>query len=58
MDYIVAALLKSTPSLTAEEAVNIMLEAHNTGQAVVITCLLKQAEYIETGSGALALECL
>jgi ATP-dependent Clp protease adapter protein ClpS len=40
MDYIVAALLKSTPSLSAEEAVNIMLEAHNTGQAVVITCSL------------------
>jgi ATP-dependent Clp protease adaptor protein ClpS len=37
MDYIVATLLKSTPSLTAEEAVNIMLEAHNAGQAVVIT---------------------
>jgi ATP-dependent Clp protease adapter protein ClpS len=36
----VAALLKSIPSLTAEGAVNIMLEAHNTGQAVVITCLL------------------
>jgi ATP-dependent Clp protease adapter protein ClpS len=32
MDYVVTALLKSIPSLTAEEAVNIMLEAHNTGQ--------------------------
>jgi ATP-dependent Clp protease adapter protein ClpS len=40
MDYMVAALLKSIPSLTAEGAVNIMLEAHNTGQAVVITSLL------------------
>jgi hypothetical protein len=29
----VAALLKSIPSLTAEEAVNIMRGAHNTGQA-------------------------
>jgi ATP-dependent Clp protease adaptor protein ClpS len=44
MDYVVAALLKSIPSLTAEEAVNIMLEAHNAGQAVVITCPLEQAE--------------
>jgi ATP-dependent Clp protease adaptor protein ClpS len=56
MGYVVAALVKSIPSLTAEEAVNIMLEAHNTGQAVVITCFLEQAEYIETRSGALALE--
>jgi ATP-dependent Clp protease adaptor protein ClpS len=44
MDYVVAALAKSVPSLTVEEAVNIMLEAHNTGQAVVITCPLEQAE--------------
>jgi ATP-dependent Clp protease adaptor protein ClpS len=44
MDYVVAALVKSVPSLTAEEAVNIMLEAHNTGRAVVITCPLEQAE--------------
>lgn len=44
MDYVVAALVKSVPSLTAEEAVNIMLEAHHTGRAVVITCPLEQAE--------------
>jgi ATP-dependent Clp protease adaptor protein ClpS len=46
MDYVVAALLKSIPSLTAEEAVNIMLEAHNSGQAVVITCPLEQSGVI------------
>jgi ATP-dependent Clp protease adaptor protein ClpS len=44
MDYVVAALVKSVPSLTVEEAINIMLEAHNAGQAVVITCPLEQAE--------------
>jgi ATP-dependent Clp protease adaptor protein ClpS len=44
MGYVVAALVKSIPSLTAEEAVNVMLEAHNTGQAVVITSPLEQAE--------------
>ena len=32
MDYVVAALVKSVPSLTAEEAVNIMLEAHTPGR--------------------------
>jgi ATP-dependent Clp protease adaptor protein ClpS len=32
------------PSLSTEEAVNIMFEAHHTGSAVVITCPLEQAE--------------
>jgi ATP-dependent Clp protease adaptor protein ClpS len=44
MDYVVAALMKSVPGLSMEQAVNIMLEAHNTGRAVVITCPLEQAE--------------
>lgn len=44
MDYVVAALLKSVPSLSTEAAVNIMFEAHHTGRAVVITCPLEQAE--------------
>ena len=44
MDYVVAALVKSVPGLSVEEAVSIMLEAHNTGRAVVITCPLEQAE--------------
>jgi ATP-dependent Clp protease adaptor protein ClpS len=44
MDYVVAALVKSVPGLTVEEAVKIMLETHNTGQAVMITCPLEQAE--------------
>jgi ATP-dependent Clp protease adaptor protein ClpS len=44
MDYVVEALVKSVPSLTVEQAVSVMLEAHNTGKAVVITCPLEQAE--------------
>ena len=44
MDYVVAALIKSVSSLTAQEAVGIMLEAHNNGLAVVVTCPLEQAE--------------
>ena len=44
MDFVVAALLKSVEPLSKEEAVNIMLEAHNTGRAVVITCPLEHAE--------------
>ncbi len=44
MDYVVEALVKSVPDLIVEEAVGIMFEAHNTGRAVVIVCLLEQAE--------------
>lgn len=44
MDFVVAALLKSVESLGKEEAISIMLEAHNTGRAVVITCPLEHAE--------------
>lgn len=44
MDYVVEALVKSVPDLIVKEAVGIMFEAHNTGSAVVIVCLLEQAE--------------
>ena len=44
MEYVVEALVKSVPDLIVEEAVGIMFEAHNTGSAVVIVCLLEQAE--------------
>ena len=45
MDYVVEALLKSVPGLTQPEAIDIMLEAHNTGRGVVIICPLEQAEH-------------
>ena len=44
MDFVVASLLKSVSSLTTEEATSIMLEAHNEGKAVVITCPFERAE--------------
>ena len=44
MDFVVVALLKSVESLGREEAIRIMLEAHNTGHSVVITCPLEHAE--------------
>ena len=44
MDFVVASLLKSVSSLTTAEAISIMLEAHNEGKAVVITCPLEHAE--------------
>ena len=44
MDYVVAALVKSVPSLKVPDAIHIMLEAHNQGRTVVITCPLEPAE--------------
>lgn len=44
MDHVVVALVKSVPSLSPQEAVQIMLEAHNSGRAAVVTCPLELAE--------------
>jgi ATP-dependent Clp protease adaptor protein ClpS len=44
MDHVVRALLRSVPSLSPEEAAEIMLEAHLNGQATVITCPKEAAE--------------
>ena len=44
MDFVMDALLKSVETLTPERAAEIMLEAHNTGKAVVVTCPLERAE--------------
>jgi ATP-dependent Clp protease adaptor protein ClpS len=45
MDHVVKALRRSVPSLTAEEATAIMLEAHHHGRAVVIECPKEAAEH-------------
>jgi len=44
MFYVVRSLLKSVPKLGTARAAQIMLEAHNHGKAVVITCPLELAE--------------
>jgi ATP-dependent Clp protease adaptor protein ClpS len=44
MDYVVESLVKSVPSLSVAEAATIMLEAHQTGKAVVVTCRWEPAE--------------
>ena len=44
MVYVVQCLLKSVPKLGRVRAIEIMFEAHNRGQAVVITCPLELAE--------------
>jgi ATP-dependent Clp protease adaptor protein ClpS len=44
MDHVVASLLKCVPSLDLERAVEIMLTAHNHGEAEVIACPKETAE--------------
>ncbi|MEB3290762.1 MAG: ATP-dependent Clp protease adapter ClpS [Leptolyngbya sp.] len=45
MEYVVEALLKVVPSLTMPQAVDIMMQAHTAGVALVITCALEPAEF-------------
>lgn len=49
MEYVIQTLMHTVPALTQAQAVNIMMEAHQTGVALVITCALEPAEfYCET----------
>lgn len=49
MDHVVEALVRTVTSLTAHDAVQIMLEAHTYGQAQVIICLKELAEHYREG---------
>jgi ATP-dependent Clp protease adaptor protein ClpS len=44
MDYVVRCLIKSVDGVSLERATEIMLEAHNQGRALVVTCPLERAE--------------
>jgi ATP-dependent Clp protease adaptor protein ClpS len=44
MGHVVAALLRSVPELSTERAVEVMLAAHEHGQADVVSCPLERAE--------------
>lgn len=44
MEHVVRSLLTSVPELEVERAVEVMLAAHEHGQADVITCPLERAE--------------
>ena len=49
MEYVVQVLMKTVPSITQPQAVDIMMEAHTNGMALVITCAQEHAEfYCET----------
>lgn len=45
MEYVVEVLVKTVPNLTIPQAVDIMMQAHTSGVALVITCALEHAEF-------------
>ncbi|NET02316.1 MAG: ATP-dependent Clp protease adapter ClpS [Sphaerospermopsis sp. SIO1G2] len=45
MEYVVQVLMTTVPSINQPQAVSIMMEAHNNGLALVITCALEHAEF-------------
>jgi len=52
MEYVVQTLITTVPNLTQPQAVDIMMEAHTNGLALVITCAQEHAEfYSETLNG-------
>ncbi|MEA5582283.1 ATP-dependent Clp protease adapter ClpS [Nodularia harveyana UHCC-0300] len=52
MEHVVQSLLTTVSSLTQPQAVSIMMEAHTSGLALVITCEQEHAEfYCETLKG-------
>lgn len=44
MNYVVLCLQRTVPGMDEQRATQIMLEAHNHGQAIVTTCPLELAE--------------
>jgi ATP-dependent Clp protease adaptor protein ClpS len=49
MEYVVSTLRQVVPSLSEQDAIAVMLEAHNTGIGLVIVCDIEPAEfYCET----------
>ncbi len=45
MEHVVRSLLLSVPSMSPERAIEIMMQAHENGQAKVISCPKEAAEY-------------
>ena len=49
MEYVVSTLRQVVPQLSEQDAMAVMIEAHNTGVGLVIVCDLEPAEfYCET----------
>ncbi|PLS68557.1 MAG: ATP-dependent Clp protease adapter ClpS [Cyanobacteria bacterium M5B4] len=45
MEYVVMSLMQVVNGLTQPQAVDIMMEAHTAGVALVITCVQEHAEF-------------
>lgn len=45
MEYVVQTLMQVVAGITQPQAVDIMMEAHTNGMALVITCALEHAEF-------------
>ena len=45
MEYVSASLREVVPQLSEQDAISIMLEAHNNGLGLVIICDLEPAEF-------------
>ena len=45
MEYVTVALREVVPQLSEQDAISIMLEAHNNGIGLVIICDLEPAEF-------------
>jgi ATP-dependent Clp protease adaptor protein ClpS len=45
MEYVVNTLRQVVPSLSEQDAMAVMLEAHNTGVGLVIVCDIEPAEF-------------
>ena len=45
MEYVATSLREVLPQLSEQDAIAIMLEAHNTGVGLVIVCDLEPAEF-------------
>jgi len=45
MEYVTNCLREVVPQLSEQDAISIMLEAHNTGVGLVIICDLEPAEF-------------
>tara|TARA_B100000524_G_scaffold63238_1_gene29248 strand:+ start:542 stop:859 length:318 start_codon:yes stop_codon:yes gene_type:complete len=45
MEYVTICLREVVPQLSEQDAISIMLEAHNTGVGLVIVCDLEPAEF-------------
>ncbi len=45
MEFVVKVLMETVNSITQPQAVSIMMEAHSSGIALVITCAQEHAEF-------------